>query len=676
MRWRLPAVVLLILVGCKGKPELTDDGGNADVAGALCGNKTLDDGETCDGDCASCDDGNACTADTQLGTPETCDVACMREVITACTSGDGCCPAGCNNATDDDCSATCGDNNIDPNETCDPAASCPASCSDGDTCTNDLMTGSSANCNVACSTSDITACTGGDMCCPNGCNATNDSDCMPSCGNGVVETDETCDPKASCPTSCDDDDACTMDVLSGSMTTCNATCSYPAITSCTTGDGCCPSSCTFANDKDCAPSASTPLDQRLTSVNITAPAGVMAGGSNWRIWGAYSNTLAIAPTFTVPYADCGTLVGYTTGTAASPRARVARLDATDALVTTYDLGAFVLRGLAAEPDGHWAALLWDDAADTIHVRRYTSAGAQLWTTALTNTLAAPDDFNIGESRLEYGNNRYGAYFHVHGISGFANGHEGDALHWIALDGTKTLGWDWGCSHSMSELLRHSSAANATLAACVTDCFPGTSPDDTASPFAATSIGGIYLNKSSSYKVRDFDGNCGGKVGAELGSMAPGAAGWKLVFNGHQAAAKLGQDSYDTTAGINQDIGFVTIANNLARGSIVWLTTTAGNEANSSIARWQPMGDATEQYVVGWTSAPTGGTYYLARVNATGTILESPVDVTSLAKWGRRDDPFRTHLNGDVVWAWFDSAGSSTLRFARLLSGGTATCAAL
>jgi hypothetical protein len=191
----------------------------------------------------------------------------------------------------------------------------------------------------------------------------------------------------------------------------------------------------------------------------------------------------------------------------------------------------------------------------------------------------------------------------------------------------------------------------------------------------TSIGGIYLNNS--LKVRDFDGACNGSVATEVGGLAPAAAGWKLVFNGHQLAAATGQSSYTSASGINQDIGFVSIANNLSRGSIVWLTSTAApaNEANSAISRWLPMGDATEQYVVGWTSASTGGTYYLSRVSAAGAFLEGPTAITT-AKWGRRDDPFRTHGNGDIVWAWFDSAGSTTLRFARLDSGGTSACTSL
>lgn len=487
----------------------------------------------------------------------------------------------------------------------------------------------------------------------------------------MLEGNETCDPPGTCPASCNDNNACTTNVMSGSAATCDVVCTYPAITMCVNGDGCCPAGCVNATDNDCQP-LPTNLDQRLGTVDVTAPAGVMGGDSNWRIWG--TDSLLVAPVYTIPYPDCGTLVGYTTGSYASPRARVARLDASDKLVATYDLGAFILRGLASEGEGHWGALLWDyksngSAMNQMVVRRYDKTAAQMFSTPLDNSNVGPTDFGIGESRLEFGAGKYSAYYHVHGTNSgyFAYGHEGDQLiHVDAASGTQTNGWTWGCSHSMSELLRFSPAAGSTLPICVTDCYPGTAGGN----FATDSIGGVYLNNST--KVRDFDGGCNGSVAAELGSAAPGVAGWKLVFNGHQNAATMGQSSYNK-ASMNQDIGFVPIANNKAVGTIVWLTTTSGmNEANSSIARWQPAGDMTEQYVVGWTSAPTGGTYSLARVNANGGFMEGPLTITT-AKWGRRDDPFRVHLNGDVVWAWFDAAGSTTLKFARIKSGGTAMC---
>jgi hypothetical protein len=408
------------------------------------------------------------------------------------------------------------------------------------------------------------------------------------------------------------------------------------------------------------PPPGTPLTDRLHVSTVTTPEGVMAGGSVWRIWG--NGDLRIGRTYTVPYGDCGTLVGYSTG---AGHARVARLDASDQLVTTYDLGDYVLRGLAAEPDGHWAALLWDQTQSPaeLHVQRFDATGAPGWSAALVDALAAPTDFGIGESRLEYGDGQYGAYYHVHGISGFANGHEGDQLEWVdAASGAVSNGWSWGCSHSMSELLRHDDAGGF-LPACVTDCYPGTSGD-----FATQSIGGVYL--SNSVDVLNVDGGCNGSVAGELGGAAPNGAGWAIVFNAHQNAATGGQSSYNPGT-MNQDIGFASIAASQSPGAVTWLTTTPGNEANASIATWAPSGDDSEQYVVGWADASTA---QLAVVSAAGAITEGPYDVTATAHWGERDDPFRTALNGDVEWAWFDSAGATSFHLARVASGRTAQCA--
>jgi hypothetical protein len=410
-----------------------------------------------------------------------------------------------------------------------------------------------------------------------------------------------------------------------------------------------------------APPVGTPLVDRISVSTVTAPAGVMSGDNNWRIWGVGS--LGVAPVFTVPHTGCGTLVGYTTGSAGNATARVARLDAQDQLVTTYDLGPYILRGLAAEPDGAFAALLWDTQPDpaSLHVQHFDATGTPGWSTSLDDDLAMPDDFGIGESRLEYGDGRYGAYFHVHGISGFANGHEGDAFHWVeAADGAHSLGWDWGCSHSMSELIRYNPENTAFLSACVTDCYPGTSGD-----FATNSIGGVYLDRSR--RVIDVDAGCNGDVAGELGGLALASPGWKLVFNAHQNAATPGQGSYNPST-MNQDIGFASIGGNgQPAGGVTWLTTTPGNEANSAIARWRPSGDQDEQYVVGWSA---GNDHFLARVSPSGAILEGPVDASTQVSWGERDDPFRPHANDDIIWAYFDSPGSTSLRVARLRAGGT------
>jgi hypothetical protein len=423
------------------------------------------------------------------------------------------------------------------------------------------------------------------------------------------------------------------------------------------------------------------LLDRLAVSDVMVPAGVKPGRSNWRIWGTAS--LNISPVYTVPLADCGTLVCITTGTADSraalgtSHAYAVKLDANDRLVTAFDLGAYECRGLAAEPDGHFAALLWaasmtKDCADPavnghIFVSRFEATGAAGWSTELTNATGSnpncPTDFGLGESRMEFGGSSYGAYYHVHSQSG----HEGDTLKYLDLTGKQSTTWSWGCSHSMSNLLRYNGTDKKFMPACVTDCYPGTSGSD----FATTAIGGVYINNRN--KVVDVDAGCNGDVAGELGGAAIAPSGWKIVFNGHQAPATLGQSSYNQTT-MNQDIGFASIGSGLTSAGAVWLTTTALNEADSGIERWAPSDDPLEQYVAGWAETSNPYVYRLARLDAAGKFLEGPLDVTAKAKWGRRDDPFRVHTNGDVVWAWFDTASSTTMHFARLRSGGVASCA--
>jgi hypothetical protein len=134
---------------------------------------------------------------------------------------------------------------------------------------------------------------------------------------------------------------------------------------------------------------------------------------------------------------------------------------------------------------------------------------------------------------------------------------------------------------------------------------------------------------------------------------------------------VGQDSYDEDT-MNQDIGFSAIGQGGAPGPVVWLTTTDGNEADSSIARYAPAG-VPEQYLVGWTEGVQNRVHKLALLDPSGAFLEAPIDVSELVRWGRRDDPFREHVGGDVVWAWFDEAGSTTLHIGRVDSGASANC---
>jgi uncharacterized protein YkwD len=278
--------------------EVDADGGAGSPDGGTpppgCGDGVLDPGETCDppSSCPSaCDDGVACTTDSLEGSAGSCNARCTSASIEACAAGDGCCPSGCTNASDGDCSASCGDGTRDPGETCDPPSSCPSSCDDGNACTSDMLTGGAATCNAACMHGAISACRAGDGCCPSGCTTATDGDCTARCGDGRVDPGETCDPVSSCPTSCDDGNACTVDRAMGSAAMCTASCSNTAIAACTAGDGCCPAGCTTATDGDCRidctvaaswPAAWVALeDATLTEINRRRSLGASCGGETF-----------------------------------------------------------------------------------------------------------------------------------------------------------------------------------------------------------------------------------------------------------------------------------------------------------------------------------------------------------------------------------------------------------
>jgi hypothetical protein len=73
------------------------------------------------------------------------------------------------------------------------------------------------------------------------------------CGNGIVESGETCDPATSCASSCPAR-GCTLRKLLGASGTCNSRCEDDrAQTACTNGDDCCPAGCSQLSDADCVP---------------------------------------------------------------------------------------------------------------------------------------------------------------------------------------------------------------------------------------------------------------------------------------------------------------------------------------------------------------------------------------------------------------------------------------
>jgi hypothetical protein len=129
--------------------------------------------------------------------------------------------------------AMCGDGHVDPGEKCD--GDCPDTCDDNNACTDDEYVGKATECSVECKRTtlpDGTRCGFSEQMttCQKG-------ECKPLCGNGKVDSGETCD--GNCPASCDDSNPCTADILQG--TGCAVTCMHKPATYASCPGGTCDS---------------------------------------------------------------------------------------------------------------------------------------------------------------------------------------------------------------------------------------------------------------------------------------------------------------------------------------------------------------------------------------------------------------------------------------------------
>lgn len=171
------------LVACgpptRGKSTPDPDPNNGDVD--ACGNGAIDEGESCDsaiavgeeGACPTSCAAGACGTVELIGSAATCDAVC-EESPAECGAEDGCCPTGCDSASDADCTNTCGDGVVEGPEKCD--GDCPTSCPE-DACAASTLEGSADDCSAECvAGTAITACADGDGCCPADC-AGMDDDC-------------------------------------------------------------------------------------------------------------------------------------------------------------------------------------------------------------------------------------------------------------------------------------------------------------------------------------------------------------------------------------------------------------------------------------------------------------------------------------------------------------------
>ena len=162
------------------------------------------------------------------------------------------------------------------------AGGCPKSASQCPykKCAYAVLSGS--ECDVSCTYLPVTQPKSGDGCCPAGANYNNDKDCKVSCGNGILEGGESCDPKITsgagkCKSAedCNDNNLCTKDEVVGPA--CHRKCQFtPYSSSPTVKDGCCPAGLSSADDADCPPPCGP--DQTTGCVNpckgITCPSGM------------------------------------------------------------------------------------------------------------------------------------------------------------------------------------------------------------------------------------------------------------------------------------------------------------------------------------------------------------------------------------------------------------------
>ena len=376
-----------------------------------------------------------------------------------------------------------------------------------------------------------------------------------------------------------------------------------------------------------------PIESRISTLTLTLPQSLEANSSSWCTWG----TCSIGPRlYLAPRSDGSYLVGWTDNYGNGHVSTVSG----SSISATHNFAGSRIRGLVAHADGSYAVLLKNGVILSLSKR--TANGSATWSTPLNTTLAE-DSSTLGDHRLAYGGGRYAAYWAVHGISSFADGHEGDQLTIVNDSGVKQSGgWTWGCSHSMAELVGYHSNDAGFTAFCSTDCYPDPP--------------GLTVNRSTS--IYEGDGNCRGLGSVQLGQMAEAQTGWKILFN-----------AQDTANSVAFGVGLATVVSGQSP-SVVWLTSTSGtDERDPSMAR---IGSGTpEQYLVGWRTQ-SNGAFHLGVINASGVFLEGPEQMSSSGPgWGKRDDSFQGTPYGDIAWLE-GNAGSTTLTLYRYSDAGIFT----
>ena len=355
------------------------------------------------------------------------------------------------------------------------------------------------------------------------------------------------------------------------------------------------------------------LKDLVTQAAVTLPHPLAASSGSFCTW----NWCTLSPRlYHEPLSDGRTLVGWTDS---SDDGHVSVIG-NGSIEQTFDFPALSVRGMAVHDDGKFAVLLWSSSSKTMWLSKRNTNGNEIWKTSINGSLTNFDS-GIGDSRLTHGNGLYAAYFAVYGVSGWVQGHNGDQLTYVNDSGDiQAGGWDWGCSHSMAELISYHPALSKFMPVCSSDCYASK---------------GILI--SDNKVVYPCDGNCGGMVSAQLGQIVLSGAAWKLVFN---AMTRPGYEA--------KGIGLATI-DGAFQSSYVWLTNTSGNDERDPVIARLGSDLQTDRYVVGWKTTHDD-VYWLGVISGSGSFLAGPEQVSSAGiTWGNRDDSFRTRADGSVSW---------------------------
>ena len=333
---------------------------------------------------------------------------------------------------------------------------------------------------------------------------------------------------------------------------------------------------------------------------------------------------------------------------------VARIDG-DAIDLQVTFPERDVHGLVAIEDGGFGVLLRGlDATDTegsplnMWLGRYSATGTEIWTTKLTAGTLIPyhevgGQTVMGDSRLAYGNDRFVAYYTVYNE---ANGHHGDQVRYVDANGTMSgQGWDWGCSHSTSQLVSWHPAEDRFVPLCVSDTYPAY---------------GVMAWRDAGRAVFNAGSAENGLVSAVLGGVADRPlGGWIVSFNAVDRPIAPAQG-----AAIREiDLDGYPV------GDTTWLTETYGEqERDTVIARVGPD-DGPELYLVGWRVTTEDPQFMLGIIDPTGAFVVEPQNVFDMGipfadriLWGRRDDSFRRNTDGSVTWTWLGWPNDSIRSF--------------